>query len=251
MLMDESSEALQALLDHIDELPARVGADWSRVRPKLLGYVEAWLRGDEDPLTLASQMLQTLARYPEALALVLASIKSVQSSLESLRAPIAYAIPFPRGLDHPRPAVRAAPPAERSVDSMLGELRGALVDPSSPHLNAWFSDREANAPLVVKRPAKLCVNLGPKRGEAASAAIADVSMLSSVDHVDVVVQCATARISPPSQRLELPPSAERVVEFEFTPLKPGPQWIFVVLLVRNDPVERLRFEVDAREERAP
>lgn len=249
MRVDESVLVLQALLDHIGALPERVGPDWERVRPKLFELVEVWLRGDEDPSALAGQVLAVLGRYPEAIELLAPSIVPValESMVPKHRA-FNFGIPLPIRLDA---SASRAPEPERPITQLAERLRDALVDPSSVHLNAWFPGHATEASLVVGTASKLCVNLGPRRDDGATAAVADASRFDTVDHVYVVVRCASAYIKPAMARLAMPPRADRVAEFSLTPFKPGPMRIAVVVLVQNDPVERLEFSADARDEVAP
>jgi hypothetical protein len=97
----------------------------------------------------------------------------------------------------------------------------------------------------VGEAAPLRVNLGPKRAGGAAATVTEARCFDEVDHVDVVVRCATARVEPASRRLAMPPSAERFVEFALTPLRAGALRVAVVVLVQNDPVERLEFDDEA------
>jgi hypothetical protein len=237
--MDDAVQVLGALLEHLNELPALVGADWDHVRPSLLADVEAWLLGDSDPAQLAGNVLFTLRRYPEALARVRAA-RSLRSpaNLEGLRSvpSVVYSFATPGGLESMTVPERAL------AEHVAERLRDGLADPAAVYLNAWFHERAEGAPLREGKAAPLRVNLGPKRAGGAAAAVTEARRFDEVDHVDVVVRCATARVEPSSRRLAMPPSAERFVEFALTPLRAGALRVAVVVLVQNDPVERLEFD---------
>lgn len=61
---------------------------------------------------------------------------------------------------------------------------------------------------------------------------------SQVDHLDVIVKCASGRIIPMSSKpLHLPPIPNETVEFEVIPRMAGDVGIQVDLKVQNDSVE--------------
>lgn len=245
---DRALAMLVALLACLDDLREAVGADWDDVRERLRAQVEAWLRSDDELYTLMTNVRVTLRRYPEARDTLDEALRARRSTPE-----LAFALkgvtrgttrsPF-ESLNPSRGSEEPVPRAQ--VESLVDSLRDLLVDPAALHLNAWFPEHRGERPLTVGKAARLCVNLGPRRDEGASVGAAHSARLYEVDHVDVVVRCAGATVTPGSRRLDLPPRADRAVEFALTPRCEGPLRVVVVILIQGDPVERLEFGAHAR-----
>jgi hypothetical protein len=193
-----------------------------------------------------------LRRYPEARDMLDEAVRARRSTPElafalkgvtrgTTRSPF-ESLEASRGSDEPVPRAH--------VESIVDALHDQLVDPAALHLNAWLPDHAGERPLTVGSAARLCVNLGPRRDEGASVSATHAARLDELDHVDVVVLCPGARVSPASRVLELPPRADRVVEFALTPLRAGALHVVVELLIQGDPIERVEFDVWAGAQRA-
>ncbi len=125
------------------------------------------------------------------------------------------------------------------------------------YLNAWFPDyppepSDGRVHLPLGKPAKLLVNIGPPLmvGSAASdmipAEAADI--LYGSDHVDILIFCHGARISPLRQPLSLPPSPRQQAQFQVVPLgQPGERILTVCMSVRNEPLYETSFSFNATE----
>jgi hypothetical protein len=79
-------------------------------------------------------------------------------------------------------------------------------------------------------------------------ALSASAALYEIPAVDVLVTCATATVSPIIQRLALPPSPERVLNWSVTPQQAGHLTLRIALLILNEPIHVTMFyvEVDSR-----
>lgn len=130
---------------------------------------------------------------------------------------------------------------------------GGVVETSLPvviHLNVWFpEDRWAVVTLPVGAAARLLVNLAQRPREAALASerVSEdaIERFYEVDHVDVMVLCPGADVTPLRARLPLPPDAGAIARFEITPRRVGPLELSVVLLIEGESVHRTQATIFA------
>jgi hypothetical protein len=222
-----AASAIEMLLQRREALPALLGEGWGQLRVQVEALLVEYLRGASLEI-VAAELIRLFARHPAV--------------MQGLRRAVASAPPA---------ATRSGGLESFSSDADTGDellLRGlalqardAFADPGALHLNAWFGGGRRGELLVVGAPVELHVNLGPRRGEAEARRISEVgrSLAWGVDHVDVMVFCADARVEPRAHRLPIPPNAAKLATFTLTPTVPGKLRVAVVLLANYDEVERV------------
>lgn len=156
-------------------------------------------------------------------------------------------------------AERKAEVPEEALEGLSAEaLEGVpaeAVEDDGLYLNAWFPEYEEGDSLKVGVAAKLRINIAPDEQEGGLGASDPIPpdkarLFYTIDHVDVMVICPEADVRPLLKRLELPPSAEKFVEFEVTARGAGAVNLTVALLVCNEPIYRTVFSCSAVEAEA-
>lgn len=119
------------------------------------------------------------------------------------------------------------------------------------YLNIRFPKCSKEKPLLpVGQQTELVVNIGApidseSAGQTDSIPNEEASETGKIDHVDVIVLCAGADVVPLRNRLYLPPKKSNTAKFYITPLRQGNLSLSVVLLLRNDPIHRTTFNIQA------
>ena len=123
---------------------------------------------------------------------------------------------------------------------------------STYHLNTWFPDNpDSDVHLPVGKPAWLFVNLGPPHipsGAGKNSRPFDAAALEKLAEkgkLDVLVLCPGARVKPLRKRMPLPPDPKTILEFTLTPLRDGKLDLQIVLLIKNEPIHRTLFPIEA------
>lgn len=230
--------ALRALVALRDRLPVLVGPDWDDVRPTIEALLERGLRGEQQIDDVVSQILKALARFRDA-------VRPLQRAIESARTAAGARVyrSDSRGvMQSPGAALESLAVGAKSdvaVRALASQAKDAFADPESLHLNAWIEDHEApDAELALEVPVQLKVNLGARRGTLASEPLSPevLARVHEVEHVDVVVYCLMARVTPRGRRLHMPPNPAEEASFTLTPTRIGPLHASVSILVDNDEI---------------
>lgn len=135
----------------------------------------------------------------------------------------------------------------------LANVPAPIVDaPKDWHLNSWFPENSDNGPvrLPVGNPARLCVNVGPPhipQGAGQTSALDAAAALRIIQKgsLDILVLCPGARVKTVRKRMPLPPDLKTILEFAITPLRTGKLELQIVLLIKNEPIHRTFFPIEA------
>ena len=152
---------------------------------------------------------------------------------------------FPR---NPAPPAYGPPPFVADAQIVIPHMPRASTD---LHLNTWFPDEpNSDVHLPVGKPARLCVNLGPPHipsgaGKISPLDAAALAKLAKEGALDVLVLCPGARVKPLRKRMPLPPDPKTILEFTLTPLRDGKLDLQIVLLIKNEPIHRTFFPIEA------
>lgn len=238
----------QPLLDVVlDEVGRLKQIDGVYVTPKLnseLEYLKDLIMHDES----ASGLLFDRAKV---------------CALEGTAGVLHFVNQFLKGMTPAAGTTRGAEPAaleqwpHKEIDILYADdaLFGDEVVDDGLYLNAWFPDYDDDDSLKVGVAARLRVNIDMESRDGSLGASESIppdkaQILYTVGHIDVMVISPDADVTPLLKRLEMPPSAERFVEFKVTARAGGPINLTVALLVCNEPIYRTVFSCEAKESTA-